>query len=703
MERAFLVMELLEGRRLLSGYVATALSLRLGGGPNEAGSVVGTDGGTSAYILDSKGNYEHLGLLAGSLVPFPKAINASGEVAGYDEAQYQIPHAFLYHGGTVSPLPEISREGSQALAMNDNGAVVGLVRVFNAASNADIEMPAIWQNKTVQTLGPAGTRGEAHGINNAGTVVGESSPSGGFTNAFIYSAGTMTQLPVPAGVLSSVAFAVNESNQAVGAGFQLNGNMRAILWSNGTATNLGGLPGSTTNDAEAINDSGTVVGQSSSSSFKKAFVWTASGHMVDLNSYFPGAGFTLTDAIGINNAGQILAVGTGTNGAIRDYLLTPAGAPTPPSPPVEVPPVPPPAPPVTNPTPPESGSGATLSYGSVALNLKDASKVNGSGIVAGRGGAGNGLVAATESAAGLMTVAGMLKGGLSSLANDIDSAGEVVGDSVGPGDDPVHKAFLWHGGKMSELIHDAGQDSRAAAMNDSGAIVGSIRTPGGNPMAVLWANKKVNLLGTLGGDRSEAMDINDAGQIVGGASLAMGASEFPFIYSKGKMSELLLLPGAASGVATTLNNVGQVAGALSDSSFKPRATLWSAKKVHDLGTLNGDTWSMAEDMNDSGVVVGQSSQGGSDPRAFVWTAAGHMVDLNSLFNVAGFTLIDARGINDAGQIVAIGRNSTGIERVFLLTPNIASAAKPAAVATSAGAARKADSSLLGADTKSVLE
>jgi probable HAF family extracellular repeat protein len=46
-----------------------------------------------------------------------------------------------------------------------------------------------------------------------------------------------------------------------------------------------------------------------------------------------------------------------------------------------------------------------------------------------------------------------------------------------------------------------------------------------------------------------------------------------------------------------------------------------------------------------------------------------MQNLNSLVKAdPGWTLIEARGVNNAGQIVAIGENSDGSLHAFLLTP-----------------------------------
>ena len=89
----------------------------------------------------------------------------------------------------------------------------------------------------------------------------------------------------------------------------------------------------------------------------------------------------------------------------------------------------------------------------------------------------------------------------------------------------------------------------------------------------------------------------------------------------------------------------------------------------DLGTLGG-TSSVAYGVNASGQVVGDSELPGDLVfHAFLHTAAGGMQDLNNLIHPGtGFTLLEATGINDLGQITGYDMNNiTGQKDAFLLT------------------------------------
>lgn len=93
-------------------------------------------------------------------------------------------------------------------------------------------------------------------------------------------------------------------------------------------TDLGDLPGGgDQSSAYGINDAGQVVGYSTATTGARAFLWSASGGMQDLNDLIdPASGFTLTNARGINAGGQIAGYGTKLVGNItvtHAFLLTP--------------------------------------------------------------------------------------------------------------------------------------------------------------------------------------------------------------------------------------------------------------------------------------------------------------------------------------------------------------------------------------------
>lgn len=138
-------------------------------------------------------------------------------------------------------------------------------------------------------------------------------------------------------------------------------------------------------------------------------------------------------------------------------------------------------------------------------------------------------------------------------------------------------------------------------------------------------------LGALGGTGSVGYGINDAGQVTG---LAYTTSSSPylyhaFLYSNGAMTDLGTM-GGISSAGYGINSAGQVVGSVL----------------------------MGHDARDRGIN-----------NAFLYSD-GTMTNLNTLIDPSsGWTLSEARGINDAGQIVGWGVSPYGGEfHAFLLTP-----------------------------------
>jgi probable HAF family extracellular repeat protein len=258
-------------------------------------------------------------------------------------------------------------------------------------------------------------------------------------------------------------------------------------------------------------------------------------------------------------------------------------------------------------------------------------------------------------------------GGSTSNASKVNDLGQVVGSSYLVGND-VARAFLYSGGSISSLGSLGGKNSGAASINNAGQVVGWANNVGGDMRAFLYSNGAMTDLGTLGGRNSQATDINSGGDVVGSAYTA-DPEEHAFYFSNGVMHDLGTLPGGRQSGATAINDSGYVVGWSYTNRFDdPRAFLFGAGTMTNLGTLGGFD-SYAYDINNHGAVVGVSSVrvGGSiRSRPFIYRD-GIMTDLNELLDPItgdGWTLSDARGINDYGQIVATGTGN----RVLLLTP-----------------------------------
>lgn len=303
---------------------------------------------------------------------------------------------------------------------------------------------------------------------------------------------------------------------------------------------------------------------------------------------------------------------------------------------------------------------------------------------------------------------------------DINASGQVLIRTSDP------KSWLYDSTGMHDLSKLLGEFSGASAINDAGQIAGSLRRNDGEngslgpPHPFLYDRTGVHELGTLTIELSEAADINAAGQVVGYGTFGGTGDGHAFLYSDGVMRDLGTLGSFSRAYA--INNRGQVVG-WSRVSYQPQvehAFLYNNGVMRDLGALSTGTMSWASDINDLGQVVGNSTTDRNwGQNAFLYDAAGmralgglrpgeasvaysinnhgqivgyaatgtdlgdaavlwengEIKDLNRLIPPgSGWVLMRANAINDAGQIIGIGRTGPAgrdgsfPERAFLLNP-----------------------------------
>jgi probable HAF family extracellular repeat protein len=245
----------------------------------------------------------------------------------------------------------------------------------------------------------------------------------------------------------------------------------------------------------------------------------------------------------------------------------------------------------------------------------------------------------------------------------INASGQVVGLSY-VAENVIH-AFHYDGA-MHDLGTLGGTNAYAYGINDSGVIVGLSNFAAQNPATHAYRyDGTMHDLGTLGGTNSSAMAINNNGWITGSANIAGDLESHAYIYD-GVMHDIGLLPGGKQSQGRAININGLVVGSAEVAENINHAFLYDGV-MHDLGTLGGST-SLALGINASGQVVGMSdTTGNASLHAFLWDN-GQMFDLNDLIPpTPGVRLIDATGINDAGQIVVHGSYNF-FDATFLLTP-----------------------------------
>jgi probable HAF family extracellular repeat protein len=109
---------------------------------------------------------------------------------------------------------------------------------------------------------------------------------------------------------NSEAIWINNAGEIAGSADLPGINLHdAVVWKDGHIIDLGTIGTDACSRGRGINSRGQVVGGSSDcANFLHAFVWNGSGPMLDLNTLIaPGSGVQLTNAININDRGEILA------------------------------------------------------------------------------------------------------------------------------------------------------------------------------------------------------------------------------------------------------------------------------------------------------------------------------------------------------------------------------------------------------------
>lgn len=255
--------------------------------------------------------------------------------------------------------------------------------------------------------------------------------------------------------------------------------------------------------------------------------------------------------------------------------------------------------------------------------------------------------------------------GHSTAASGINDNGDVAGSTLVPGPYQPPYPVVWNATGGFRQLSGLGT---ASGVNQAGEVSGA--SGFGSYRAVRWTSAGV--LQQLNDDREgSAAAINTAGQVVGRAKFPGGYAWRAFLWDPRTgirdLGALLPDPNATSD-AFGVNDLGHVVGGAEASSpetlYTTRAFLWRDGRMRAIGP----DVSYAYAVNNRDEVVGQYLTGAFVYRAFVYSG-GTFRDLNTLIPAgSGVVLETAVAINEAGLIVANGRNRAGQQRAFLLTP-----------------------------------
>ena len=222
---------------------------------------------------------------------------------------------------------------------------------------------------------------------------------------------------------------------------------------------------------------------------------------------------------------------------------------------------------------------------------------------------------------------------------------------------------------LTTLPMTEGYLSAAFGVNASGDIVGISNDSIGVQIPTLWPadGSAPRNLGSLYGEYigPSADAINTAGDIVGMADNGIGQGPTIWPAGGGAPRNLGSLPGT-SGLVHGMNDAGDVVGesSLADGTAA-RATLWPlGGPPRELASLGQQSAAFA--INSAGTIVGWSYFTGGGTKATLWPAGGGAP--RDLGSPPGATWCDARGINDAGDVVGSCQGDVGVPAGAILWP-----------------------------------
>jgi probable HAF family extracellular repeat protein len=294
-----------------------------------------------------------------------------------------------------------------------------------------------------------------------------------------------------------------------------------------------------------------------------------------------------------------------------------------------------------------------------------ANGINNAGTVVGVVTSASGVPRATKwSSGGTRTDLGVLPGGGLSVGNGINDAGQVAGLADRSAGGYAYPVRWSAGGAIQDLGGPlTNRLGSASAIDPAGRVAGGQRPADseGEPLGILYAadGTPTQLGATLG----LARGINGRGQVVGGPG---------YVWQNGTVTNLPGLPGGSGADAVAINNDAQIVGTASiPVGFGTHAVQWHNGSIVDIGTVDGIQFSTAKAVNVAGQTVGTADpmcQPCAAARAWIWQPGGTITALDTLLPAgSGWTLREANGINDRGEIVGSGLHN-GVLRGYRMVP-----------------------------------
>jgi probable HAF family extracellular repeat protein len=278
---------------------------------------------------------------------------------------------------------------------------------------------------------------------------------------------------------------------------------RSFLWNpvSGAYTELGFVPGSNSTEALALNNAGDVVGDATDANgIGQGFLWR-NGTIEPL--MVPGA--TSTHPYAINDAGQVVGTTYGANWVRRGFV-----------------------------------------WNNGVFTLIEVPNSNGTTV------------------------------------EDINAAGQVVGSYYD--EDWNSQAFIWQDGVITTISIPGAMSVSQHFLNDSGQVAGVYRGQNYWNYGFFWQNGVATTI-TLGGFRTSVYGLNATGQVIGSSVPAGNTVDRGFVWQNGQLTQLGSLAEGQSydySVAQSINFYGAIVGTSATPQGTSTSVLWKDGRLWKL-------------------------------------------------------------------------------------------------------------------------
>lgn len=213
---------------------------------------------------------------------------------------------------------------TNARGLNNLGQVVGDM-TSDGSTHAFVSSPYGSLFKDIGNIQDIGTLGGsnsiAHGINDSGIVVGESTTSTGATHAFVISPGGSLQDINGATNIGSIAYGINNAGQITGLVSDQSSSGAFIRGANGGAIiKIGGSLFSSS-IGYGINAFGQVAGEGNGTAFLTGANGSSPASLGSFDPVIPSS-----TAYGVNDNGVVVGSSRTVNGEIHAFITNGAGA-----------------------------------------------------------------------------------------------------------------------------------------------------------------------------------------------------------------------------------------------------------------------------------------------------------------------------------------------------------------------------------------